>query len=243
MIQNHGQTDAELTDAPGQDDEKSIPLMGMLRPEGLPEAADLENSALRGPSKLLGHGTLLMVLVFVVAAGALALMRLTSGDLAGTPIARDVEKKIEQTLAQLSNRDNIDPRAGVHPDNIAWAKNNAESMIRLLSNTEAEHLVPLENVKKNPFRLAVFKSDAPEAGPLQDTGREQRIRKLTAELAKLRLQTVMRGKPNIAVVNGEFYREGQAIGPFTVARIEPLQVELIAEGTNFLLHMDQGGRR
>lgn len=227
--------------APIDDDAPTMPLMGVMKADALPDAADLDVTAVKSPNRMLNQGTMIVIAAFVVGAGSIYAMRIAQAGTSGG-VASEVEQKIEQTLIQLSNRQLISPESGVHGDHIAWVRDGGQAILKLLQDDGVEKQVPIEFVKKNPFRLAVVaKATLPDEPVVAvDTAAIQRIRKAREEFAKLRLQTVMKGRPNAAVINDEIYREGQKIGLLTVTRIDPLSVTLSVEGQDFVLKMNRG---
>ncbi len=236
---------AERTASVVEDEAPTMPLLGgIVRPEGLPEAADLEITAIKPANRMFSQGTMLVVAAFVVAAGLLLVMKMGSGTGIDAGADREIVQKIEQTLIQLSSPEAMSPDAPLHARHIQSIRDDAGELGRMFNVDYTQKQVPIEYVKKNPFRLAMVHV-ATEGGPMVqiDTGAAQRLAKLQAEFAKLRLQTIMKGRPNVAVINDEICREGQKIGPFTIAKIESLSVKLTAEGQEFTLQMDSGPRR
>lgn len=224
-----------------EDEAPTMPLLGgIVRPEGLPEAADLDLTALKSPGRTLNQGTMLIVAAFAVAAGSVWAMKMGSSASAA-PGDPEIDKKFEQTLIQLTNPDAISPDSGLHPANLKSIPASAEDISRRFATDYTQRQVPIEYVKKNPFRLALVKAPQDD-GPVVavDNAAAQRLKALQAEFNKLKLQTIMRGRPNVAVINDEICREGQKVGTFTIARIDQLSVELTAENQTFTLKMDTG---
>src|SRR5258708_7642383 len=110
----------EFNEAPVDESEKSLPLMGgIVGPEGLPAASDID--AAPGPRKGISSGTLLILAVLVVAGGAISIMRSSQVGVSSAPAAQEVEARIEQALAKLAKPEAMqagDPLARKNTDAI-----------------------------------------------------------------------------------------------------------------------------
>lgn len=192
-----------------------------------------------GGSKMLSHGTLLIIAIAVIAAGSLYAMRLTGGGLSTDDATKAVEAKIENFLAKVSNpaaMNSDDPHA---PENIDNMTQDTDQIIAVFNDTVIDRQVPVEYVAKNPFALRLT-SDTPDVVSTVDRDTAQRLRKLEDQLAKLELQTVMGGgRIPVAVISGEFYRKDDRVGDFIVTTISPetQSITLVAEGNTFELTM------
>jgi len=103
--------------------------------------------------------------------------------------------------------------------------------------------VPLEYVKKDPFEVAI-RRPTPEvdhgandrlAARRAAEAKERQRKKITEQAERLELQTIMKGRVPVAIIDGEVLRVGQNIGDFTVTQIKDLNVTLEAEGYEFIL--------
>ncbi len=185
----------------------------------------------------LGEGMIVLGVVLAVAAGALWVMR-ASGAVNVTEPASAIELKIEQALAQMTGQSM--PAAS---DDLGTWINDSDSLIQRFNDDGTEKQVPLNDLVRNPFALARGKPTA-EAGPTaavdpEAQRRQQRVRDLRNELQGLELQTVMSGRSPLAVISGQVVREGQTLGSFTIASIEPRTAILTAEGNTYRLSMNQ----
>jgi hypothetical protein len=225
-------------DDPGDESEKSLSLMsGVIRPEGLPELDDGEVTALRGPGRLLSLSSMLVVGALVLVVLLLVALRAGRGQIVAGADASDLERKIEATLAKLTNPAVMADDDPLRAENITSLFRDTASIVNILSEDHTAHQVPIEYVKKNPFALAIYKPAVDDSGLRHAAAQSARLKKLQQEFAAYKLQTIMKGRPNIAVINGEFYREGQTIGSFTVQKIEQMGVTLAADGQAFALTM------
>jgi len=196
-------------------------------------------SAATGPAKKrINEGMLLLGVVLVVAAAVLFLMRKTGAATIDQSLA-SVELKIEQALAQVGVG-----QAGENPGKgIEALLRNSDDVIAMFVNDPSNKQVSPDNLKKNPFyrHVASKATDDPvDMVPVvtaEDRQRKLRLEQLRAELSKLTLQTVMRGRTPIAVISNKVVREQDKLGSFTVVAIEPMAVVLTAEGNSYRLTM------
>ena len=228
----------------GEPDESTMQLSllgGVATGESPPEQDDPEVGAGAGGRKLLGHGTLLLVLVVLCAAGGIYLMRLTQTDIVATlGISEDVEEKIEIALARYVPSDEADEAEANRIDSLL---KDTDSVIEMFATDRTTHQVPIENVKKNPFTLPVVaapvapaRSTDPVAGtakPKVDVRRQE----LEREADGLKLETVINGHKPMAIISGEIARVGQNIGSFKVRKISGRSVQLEGGGHTFTIMM------
>lgn len=108
--------------------------------------------------------------------------------------------------------------------------------------------VPLDQVQRNPFRLADGLSK-PEVKPGEDPAKVtaeqqkrialQRKDKVKAALANLKLNGVLGGSTPVARISGDAVRIGETVGDyFTVKAIHGRSVELTCENEVYTLTMD-----
>ncbi len=211
--------------------EKQLSLMG-----GVMQAEDAEEPDSRG-RKLLGQGTLLMVIVVIVAAGGIYFMRLTQGDLNTAPIPKEVDAKIEWALATHKTSD---PNNPLKAENVDALLNDTESFVAMFSSDPTNVQVPLEYVQKNPFTMPTLDEPKADANPAVTNKRDQDLRKrLEAEASNFKLQSVLGGQTPVAMINGEIVSVGQKLGAFQVVSIASRSVDLESNGLKVTLHMAQ----
>lgn len=230
------------------DEPQSIPLMGgVARPEGIPEATDLDLDSGAAPTRSVSAGTLIILGVLVVAAGSLYAMRLSQQDIAaGTAAAKDVEAKVEQALAKLTQ-----PQAMAADDPLAKRNLDAlfrdtDSIITMFASDMTKRQVPIDYVQKNPFVLPVTREPDPTpvpGAPVQVVERRDdgRLKKIQAEVKELKLQTVMEGRVPVAIINGSFVQVGQKVGSLVLKSLDSKtrSVELEWENQTFKLTMEE----
>lgn len=229
------------------DEEKTLSLMsGVARPEGLPEAADLDLQSMKTGSRMLNQGTLVVVAVFLVAAGSLYAMRLSQSDNETDPAAKEVEARVDQALAKLTKTPTLGQDNPLRRDNLDALFDNTEQVVAMFVSDPTTQQVPIEYVKKNPFTIPITRADPSLSGTAADNqvglDREarERLRKLQFEFADLELQTVMRGRVPIAIISDQMLRPGDLVGSFTVKAIhvDSLSVDLENEGRIYTLTME-----
>jgi hypothetical protein len=227
-----------------QEEPASLSLMGgIAKPEGLPEV-DFDLDALKSRKQKISQGTVVLIAVVAVAALVVYGMRFSMGDLSRNSVSSDMMKKIDQALAKAN------PTASTGSNQVLPVRamfRDTDSIVRMFNADVSKSQVPIEYVQRNPFALAMETSSgnaAANAGADVTRLREQQ-RKLEAEFNSLKLQSVMASaRIPVVIIDGQFYKEGQKVGPFTIARIHDRGVDLQAEGFQKTLSMqDQLDRR
>ncbi len=227
---------------PGDESEKTLSLMsGVVGPEGLPEPADLDLTSMKSSSKFFSQGTMLIVILFLVAAGSLYAMRMGQSDLNSGIVAKDVEAKIEQALAKLTKPETLPKGDPLLAANMDLLLNDTNDILIMFENDPTNQQVPLRFVKKNPFVLPIYRKIDEGARPPSELEAELAAKKhldnLNKELAALDLQSIVQGARPVAIISGEFYQPGQTVGSFTIQSISHLQTVLVSGEHSFTLEM------
>lgn len=228
-----------------QDEPASLSLMGgIAKPEGLPEV-DFDLDAMKSKRQKLSQGTVVLIAVVAVAAIVVYGMRLSMGDLSRTGISSDMMKKIDQALAKANPNSASVSSAGVLPVRATFR--DTESIVRMFNADVSKSQVPIEYVQRNPFALAMeisVESSAVSAGA-DATRQREMLRRLEVEFNSLKLQSVMASaRIPVVIIDGQFYKEGQQVGSFTIAKIHDRGVDLHADGFKQTLSMqDQLNRQ
>lgn len=241
-----------ITNELAEEEPSSLSLMGgVAKPEGLPEAADLDMDALQASSRKVSQGTMIILLVVLIAAGSLYAMRIGQGDLSAGGVPTEVMTKIEAALAR--NSPTATAQASVQKASMKAAFRDTESIVSMFNSDITKRQVPIEYVQKNPFALPIqAKSEvALSADNPSDALRIKELqRKLQTEFDKFSLQSVMaNARIPVVVIDGEFFKAGQTIGSFTIVKIHDRGVDMTADGVTFTLSMQdqatkaQGRRR
>ena len=194
----------------------------------------------------ISQGTLLLITVLAIGAAGVLVMRQLQGDLSAVPLAREVEKVIDDWLRQAKGPAASGTQAPGAPAALDALLDDTDEMLASFVDDPEERQVPLEYVKKNPFMLPEDPPPAPAvpvavatAPKPADEGRardQQRRRLLEQEYGRLKLQAIMSSRTRpMAMVDGQVVGIGHRIGSFTVKRIGTRTVELSAGDETFVI--------
>lgn len=215
-------------------DAKTTPLIGgVVGPEGLPEAALSGVTEAKSPRRVFTQGTMLMLMVCVIAAGTLYAMRLSQRSVRPSEETKDIEAKIDMALAKLSAPEAVAKIDPLRPDNVRKPLDETEDVVSMLSADVTGRQVPPRFVQKNPFVLPEFRPVAVPQSEQDDAleqARRDRLTKLERELDQFELQSVMRGSRPVAVISGQLVQTGHGVGSFTVKKIHDMSVDLECDG-------------
>ena len=238
----HEQDNGGQHEAPtdGEQSQSMSLLGGVARPEGLPQADQNELEAIdESGGRGLSQGTILVIAVVVIAAGSLYAMRLTHGKIA--PDTSQAEARMEQILAKLSNPAAISDQDPLHPEKMRDLFRDTDKIVGMLKTDLGNQQVPVEYVKKNPFKLGISKPEDKPTRTVSNRNDEAMLKRLRSETSRYSLQTVMNGASGpIAVIDGDFYTQGKTLGSFKIVNIDAstLTVTLAAQGHTFELTMN-----
>ncbi|MGE3108052.1 MAG: hypothetical protein AB7G11_00245 [Phycisphaerales bacterium] len=185
------------------------------------------------PKKRVPAHVIMLGGLVLVAGGALMVMR----HLGMGPLSASGEVKIDYETKNVV--------VGDH-----------ERVLRDLTSSHIEQQVPKEQVQRNPFRIAdsmggLFKGeDKPTEDQTERERREQeererkereaRVALLKSTAESLRVHSILGGSRPIARINDETVQVGDLVAElFHVKSIEGRTVELEADGTVFVLMMDE----
>lgn len=210
------------------------------------EADEFVIGSSKPASKLLSQGTLLIVAVAAIAGGTLYAMRVTSGDISADTVDAVVEARIEQALTKLSKPEAMADDDPLREQNIQTLFQDTETIVDMFATDPTNRQVPLEQVKKDPFEIAIRKPSPEVDNSANDRiaarkaaeERELLVRKIKREADELELQTIMRSRVPVAVISGEVVRAGQSVNGFTVKSIDELSVNLESQGLRFKLTLE-----
>lgn len=195
------------------------------------DALGVSGAMIEGPpKKQVPFQALLLVVLVVIAGGALYAMRqLGMGPLSAIAEPVKIEYDYEKT-------------AGAGADH--------KKLLEDLNVSHVDHQVPANHVQKNPFRLPDFKPELVEApttpAPTKDTLDQERARaakerqdRIDAALATLKVHTVLSGSVPVARVGEDSVRVGDSIlGLFTVTAINGRTVDLMVDEQVYTLSID-----
>ncbi len=210
-ISSSSTPDAGMTPEGGEGDSISVGQFG----------GDGGIDAFASDAPKIKFGSLLIVVVVLVAAGAVFGMRTLSKITAATGGSSDVEQTVEHFLKSGVAR-------GSQSDNPIGLGDN--SVLGVLDGDYAERQIPIQDVQKNPFapdgaltggRVVVY----PGAGSWNRT--------VQSAAAQLELKTIMRGRHPLANINGQIVslRGSIMVGgvTFKVIKITTSSVKLAAK--------------
>jgi len=219
----------------GTEEPMSMSLSGIGQADSLPEDAGYGDGASTGGG-LLSHTTLLIAAVAIVAAGSLFIMRATQGELTKSEDSVEIEAKIANALSRLNKPSLLPEGDPLLAENLSTLLTPTDEITAIFQHDVRDQQVPIEQVKKNPFSLALGDNSGSDTG--QDTRQTDRaLSKLRSEAGSLELQSIMLGAKNIAVIGGEFYKRGDRLGSFTITEIDKFTVYLEANGNPFELSL------
>ena len=220
------------------DEPMSMTLSGIGRGDGMQETGYEEGMTEVG-SGLLSHTTLLIVAVAIVAAGSLFLMRASQGELVSSAEVQEIQSNIDNALNRLNNPSLLPEGDPLLTENLSTLLASTDEFAAIFQHDVRDQQVPIDQVKKNPFAIALVDNGQ---GTVPDTRQTDRaLEQLVIEAGTLDLQSIMLGSRNIAVISGEFYKRGDKLGSFTITEIDKFTVYLQANGHPFEISLkDQG---
>ncbi len=194
-----------------------------------------------GGGGLLTNTTLILVAVVLIAGGSLYAMRAMRGSLASNGELKAIEAKIESTLTRLNSPGLLQEGDPLLASNLNALLTPTEDMTAIFEHDVREQQVPIEEVKKDPFSLAINESTLETTSQGNTSSQGNQREKYLTELNQLDLQSIMLGSRNIAVIGGEFYKQGDRLGSFRVTAIDKFTVYLEAGGAPFELSLGSNG--
>lgn len=222
-----GDENFNTTIGPGeQEEQQQMTLSSFSKLQVESDAAlDLTGSA----SSSAGKQYMIVGAVLVLSAGALWFMR---GQGVGVDIASGEEVKIEYE---------VDEKA------IVEEEERQRELMQDLALTDNPNQVPVDELQKNPFEMALLTQDEdePETAKVEEpvrrgpTAEELRAQELKRAYDNLELNTVLRGRVSLARIGGKTYRVGDVVEKeFLLLSIEDRSVTLGADGKTFTLELD-----
>lgn len=243
MLPDDHQLDNTATGSAGKS--STLPLLGDFGSEADVDEFDVGYDGAAEGKQLAQQSALLIGLVVVLAVGMLAGMQMLgtseTADASPTEIA-----SIEDFIRKSQNPGLVAPEDPQHPDRIQAMFSDADHIVEKISMTFPEKRVQLAETAKNPFSRPQVETLAEPDVDLVEERRRKAIAKLSTEADRLNLQSIMgSGDRSVAVINGDFYRRGQAIGAFRVTGIqngrvllEPVALETRADDPAFELSIE-----
>ena len=205
--------DADMTPEGGEGDSVSVGQFG----------GDGGIDAFASDAPKIKFGSLLIVIVVLVAAGAVFGMRTLTKITAAADGSSDVEKTVEHFLKSgIAKGSQSDNPLGLGDD----------SVLGVLDGDYAERQIPIQDVQKNPFAPD---GALPGGQVVVDSGGGSRswTRVVQSAAAQLELKSIMRGRNPLANINGRIVslRGTLTVGgvTFKVIKITTSSVKLVAK--------------
>ena len=239
---NDYQEDSNALVEGGEEEQMSMTLSSIGRGDGGAIEEEYAGQTETGRGGLLSNTTLLVVIVAVVAAGSLYMMRATQGDMSSSQELQEIEAKIATTLNRLNKPSLLTSGDPLLSENLSALLTPTEDAASIFEHDVREQQVPIEEVKKDPFSLSIADNTL-EASSVNNAADQlgRKLAKYNEELDTLDLQSIMVGNRYIAVIGGEFYKQGDRLGSFSITGIEKFTVYLEASGAPFELTLQDSG--
>lgn len=225
------------------DDDRTMPLgVGEDTPD---EHQILDPLAGAGEARRFRSGSLLLVVIVVIACAGLWFMRSLSHVAGASSTKSDVEQSIEKFLGARDTSKN--PKAATSK------KNTDANVLAVLSASYIKNQVPLESVRCNPFILpgegeVVTTVAPPVMGETTEQAmaraRTARQKDIDAAASKLAVKSIIMGSQPLANISGTIVRIGDELAPegfdvtFRVSAITSDGVTLVAEDLALGMHVE-----
>lgn len=220
------------------DDERSLPI-GVGDMVG--DDAAFDPLATASESRRFRGGSIVLVVVIVIACGGLWFMRSLSNVSGAAGAISDIEKSIE---GFLSNRDT--------KGNIKAAQSRGEAdVLRVINESYSDKFVPLNSVQRNPFILPgeneskiVTPITGDEPAEVLARARAQRQREIDSASSRLSVKSIIMSNSPLANISGMIVRVGDEIAPegsevsFRVMAITPDTVTLVTDDLALGMHVE-----
>jgi hypothetical protein len=223
-------------------------LMGGTGGSGPLGMDDEDESGASGDRSVLNNSMIIgAIAVVILVFGLVVLRQFQAGNLADSGVSPQLSAKIEEYLGAAQDAQSSGTEAGQTPSpaQIRNLFKDTEAIVAMFSRDLSNRQVPVEYIKKNPFRMPIFqeakKKEEDDKADQAEQDRKQRLASLRRQASQLQLQSVMGGAQPVAVIGGDLHQVGDEVGPFTVKAIDRLKVTLKAAGETFTIDMEKKG--
>lgn len=229
-----------ITASDNGESEKSIPLgVGDMMGD-----ASLDPLATVSEGRKFKAGSLVLVIVIIVACAGLWFMKSMTRVGAAQVGNSEVEASIEKFISSLSGKASMSNSAAT-PSN-ALGSTDA-NVLAVLSGSYIERQIPLDGVQRNPF-IIYGEASTDVSAPEQAAGSfaSRRIEKQTAfekAAERLELKSVLMGSQPLANIGGKIIRKGEELVmqpenvAFRVADITKESVTVVGEDASLNLNL------
>jgi hypothetical protein len=180
----------------------------------------------------ISSATMALIGVFAAGLGMVYLLGLQNkprkADASQTAKEQQVSNAIQDLLSKQGKADEI---KGLLKD--------TDRLVQLFDSAQGTTR-PTDDLPVNPFERTVVRSDGGATPVLVKSDDEEKWRKAAESFGTLRLQSVILGNQNMAMINNQLVSQGAKLGPFSVLAIEPQRVVLGLGERKFELKMDRG---
>jgi len=180
------------------------------------------------PKRQLSPGTMAVAGVLLCCGAITYFMYVKNGPKAAsaaTPGTAQASSTITQFLS--SDTENVEKMKAMLRD--------TEKAVQQMQSQPSKTQVPLDDLKTNPFRQLTTK--------VSERAEEDEVKKKREETLKaaqgLKVQSILVGKNNAAMINGKMFQEGQTIDRFTIEKIATGSVIIRFEKLRFELKMQK----
>ncbi len=190
--------------------------------------------------KTLPASVLLLIGLLVVGVAALSLMRIFGNvSTQNDESMASAVKQIDMALAALVQQQETRLRqsgTGNDPE-----ISDTDRVITMFIKDPTSKQVQPGEIQKNPFTLITARKDNDNHDQfvIDNRAKQEKMKRIRDELARMKLQTVMNGQTPMAVISGKVVRIGDQIGRFQIEQIKGVCVTLSTQGTKYQLSMEQ----
>lgn len=242
-------TQFEDFDSPTQQsnpEPQSLSLLGGIAGANLNGDNEFSGEAVES-KKLAQQSAIIVLIVSVVAFGALMGMRMTQSSGSAEAASQETIAFFDNFDSKRQNAANMDPNDPMSKDSIGNFLKSAEEVVRVIQADRTEKHVPIEQVKKNPFTLFDSGPKAPEVdtAAVAEAKRKKALEGYYSELARVKIQSLVGGGRPRAFIGGELYKIGDTLGSFEIVGIDHRSVTFTVPGfelrkgeASFVLGMD-----
>jgi len=218
----------------GSQETQSMSLMGGIAAGALPSPDDFGvNDGSSNKKQITQQSFLIGLIVTVVAFGALMVMRMTQKDLSASAASAETREFMDNLDARLASLDKMAPDDPLNPENIKKLFGDTAAIVAAIENDPTVKQVPLSQVQMNPFTRAgatkgpaVVHDDADEV----EAERTAQLRRYYAELARMKIQSLVGGNRPRAFIGGDLYKVGETVGSFKIVSIDNRKIVFTAPG-------------
>jgi len=208
------------------DDDVTIPLGA-----GGEHASDNEGYVASEKKHRMSSATMALVGVFAAGLAMVYLLGLQNKPRKADASQQAKEKHVSTAIQELLTKQG-------KADQMKNLLKDTDRLVKLFDTAQGTQHLQAEALPTNPFKEPVVAAAQPTVAPVH-VDDQARWRKAAETFATLRLQSVILGRENMAMINNQLVSTGAKLGPFTVQAIEAQRVVLALDGREFELKMSR----